>query len=362
MKLLNYIRGFRKGKEAHRLEKEAMQDTFLADAMDGYDSIGESQEKQIEQLRKRVTMRATRKKNYAIRWSAVACLLIGVCVGTYFLLQPGHLPEDTLVVMEEAASPIPVPDTPALPTVELVTPSVTKPAAPVVAKAVVPPVKEVVEELTVTAESRMEAMAAVPLSIKKEVSGRVTDKDGTPIIGASIAVKGTNLGTISDLDGKFTLDMGDGKELVVNYIGYESMTLPVDSGKNMLIAMNDDQQTLDEVVVVGYRTSKKNRLIGSVTTKSSKEQSKAMKQQPVIGWKAYRKYLKEELERPTDGPCAGVGGKVILTFRVAENGEPVDIKVKKSLCPDADEAAINVLEDGPNWTLGTELVEITIKF
>lgn len=55
MELLNYIRGLRQGKEAHRLEKGVMQNPFLAYAMDGYDSIGESQEKQIELLCRRVT-------------------------------------------------------------------------------------------------------------------------------------------------------------------------------------------------------------------------------------------------------------------------------------------------------------------
>lgn len=54
MKLLDYIRGTRKGKEAHRLQKEAMRDPFLADAMDGYDSVGENQEYQIEILRRRI--------------------------------------------------------------------------------------------------------------------------------------------------------------------------------------------------------------------------------------------------------------------------------------------------------------------
>ena len=54
MKLLDYIRGTRKGKEVHRLQKEAMRDPFLADAMDGYDSVGENQEYQIEILRRRI--------------------------------------------------------------------------------------------------------------------------------------------------------------------------------------------------------------------------------------------------------------------------------------------------------------------
>ena len=65
MKLLDYIRGTRKGKEAHRLQKEAMCDPFLADAMDGYDSVGENQEYQIEILRRRIRGKAKRKRNHA---------------------------------------------------------------------------------------------------------------------------------------------------------------------------------------------------------------------------------------------------------------------------------------------------------
>lgn len=72
MKLLDYIRGTRKGKEAHRLQKEAMRDPFLADAMDGYDGAGESQEQQIELLRRRITMRVKRKQNHAFAWSVAA--------------------------------------------------------------------------------------------------------------------------------------------------------------------------------------------------------------------------------------------------------------------------------------------------
>lgn len=86
--------------------------------------------------------------------------------------------------------------------------------------------------------------------------GKVTDKNGEPLIGASIAVKGTNLGTLSDMDGKFILMMDSEKELVDDYIGYESMTLPANSGKNMLIAMNDDQQSLEEVVVMDHSAQK----------------------------------------------------------------------------------------------------------
>ena len=67
MKLLDYIRGLRKGKEAHRLEKESMKDPFLADAIDGYNQVEGNHEQRIEQLRIQISARSTKKRNtYAI--------------------------------------------------------------------------------------------------------------------------------------------------------------------------------------------------------------------------------------------------------------------------------------------------------
>lgn len=74
------------------------------------------------------------------------------------------------------------------------------------------------------------------------VKGRVIDKVGEPIVGATVTVRGTNNGTVSDVNGNFTLPMNDGKEITVNYIGYEPVILPADTSKEMLIAMNEDSR------------------------------------------------------------------------------------------------------------------------
>lgn len=366
MKLLNYIRGLRKGKEAHRLEKEAMQDPFLADAMDGYDSVGESQEKQIELLRRRVTVHATRRKNNAMRWSAVACLLIGLCVGTYFLLQPESLPQDALIAFEQTAPVVPVPEPTVPSAAEPAIPTAIKPAAPRVDKPTVSSAADAKLELMAVKTATKEAVTVNYLPVEvtsdsipdiREVHGKVTDKNGEPLIGASIAVKGTSLGTLSDMDGKFKLAMDSGKELVVNYIGYESMTLPVDSAKNVLIAMNDNQQALAEVTAVGYSAQKKQRITGSVSALKTIGTS-----QPIAGWKSFRKYLKNNLRRPTDAECAEVKGKVTLTFRINAKGRPESITIAKSLCSSADEEAVRLIKEGPDWTVGSKPVEIDINY
>lgn len=103
MKLSDYIRGFRKGKEAHRLEKEAMRDPFLADALEGYSRVESGADEQIELLRRRVNLRVTQKRRHTIVWSVAASLLIGVCIGSYFLLQENTLPDEARIAMEEVS-------------------------------------------------------------------------------------------------------------------------------------------------------------------------------------------------------------------------------------------------------------------
>lgn len=101
MKLLDYIRGLRKGKEAHRLEKESMRDPFLADAMDGYQQVEGNHEERIKELQNLITARSTKKRySYAITWSIAACLIIGIGISSYFLFLKNNMPEDTFIAKE----------------------------------------------------------------------------------------------------------------------------------------------------------------------------------------------------------------------------------------------------------------------
>lgn len=99
------------------------------------------------------------------------------------------------------------------------------------------------------------------------ISGKVTDKNSQePVIGASVLIEGTTNGTITDVDGHFTLSNVPSKgTLVVSYIGYATQKLPVNGKTNFNIALAEDAETLDEVVVVGYGVQKKVNLTGSVS-------------------------------------------------------------------------------------------------
>lgn len=93
------------------------------------------------------------------------------------------------------------------------------------------------------------------------ISGKIVDaEDGSPIIGASIIIKGTQLGTVSDIDGYYSITLPqDHRQLSFAYIGYQTQTRTATPGSTLNIRMKEDEQRLDEVTVVGYGTSKKGR-------------------------------------------------------------------------------------------------------
>lgn len=109
-----------------------------------------------------------------------------------------------------------------------------------------------------------EPAAAVSQQQTNEVSGIVRDATGEAVIGASVVEKGTNNGIITDLDGKFTLKVKSGAVLEISFIGYKTQTVEAVPGKTLQITLQEDSETLEEVVVVGYGSMRKKDLTGSV--------------------------------------------------------------------------------------------------
>ena len=377
MRLSDYIQGLRKGKEAHRLEKESMKDPFLADAIDGYNQVEGNHEQRIEQLRIQISARSTKKRNtYAIIWSVAACLVIGFGISSYFLFLK-ETPEPVIpIIPQKEIALVPTKtktdSTPISPVSmkqadkkDIIAKSRTTISKPPSVPITTMPMEEETSDQMVAAtdeEVIMTTGASDPESVKKMriakmaviptndiIKGKVTDQKGEPLIGASVMYKGTNIGTVTDVNGEFSLlKKAENKQLTAQYIGYDPVEVPVDTSRTMLITMNEDQKGLSEVVVMGYGVNKK----------ANKDNTP----QPVDGKRKYQKYLKENLVRPTDETCAQVKGKVVLTFLVNRDGRPFHIKVKKSLCESSDKEAIRLVQEGPDWTYGNKQAEVTVKF
>jgi len=97
------------------------------------------------------------------------------------------------------------------------------------------------------------------------VSGTVTGDDGEPLIGVNVMVKGTTYGTITDFDGSYSLNAKPEDVLVFSYVGFMETEMPVGNQEDISLKMGADAQTLDEIVVIGYGTSKKSHLTGAIS-------------------------------------------------------------------------------------------------
>lgn len=122
-----------------------------------------------------------------------------------------------------------------------------------------------------------------------------------PVIGANVMVKGTTNGTITDMDGKFSLEVEDGAVLQVSYIGFANQEIKVGNQTSLSIAMKEDAEALDELVVVGYGVQKKANLTGSVSTV---------------------KYGQELENRPITDPSQALSGKTTGVWVSQNSGAP----------------------------------------
>ncbi|WP_240054082.1 SusC/RagA family TonB-linked outer membrane protein, partial [Bacteroides cellulosilyticus] len=106
----------------------------------------------------------------------------------------------------------------------------------------------------------------------KTITGTIVDSSGEPVIGASIVVKGTTNGTITDVDGNYSLsNVPENSTVSISYIGYQPLSYPASSKELSRVILKEDAEMLDEVIVVGYGTTKKANLSGAVDQISSKE-------------------------------------------------------------------------------------------
>jgi TonB-dependent SusC/RagA subfamily outer membrane receptor len=179
----------------------------------------------------------------------------------------------------------------------------------------------------------------------RTISGRVLDKDGSPLPGVSVMVANKNYGAQTDANGQFKIRASNQDELMLGYIGYESKRLKVKGKDSLNISLNPSSASLSEVVVTGYGNPK----------------NEAESARPQNGWRKFNQYLKENAK-----PVNGKTGVVRLSFVVNANHTLSDFKILKSLNPETDKAAIKLIQDGPDWLPNTnakpETVRLRIRF
>ncbi len=125
--------------------------------------------------------------------------------------------------------------------------------------------------LAAIGKSSTDREVVAEITQQKKVTGVVMDKAGVPIIGANVLVKGTTNGTITDMDGHFSLEAPTNATLQISYIGYRTQDVVVGNQNSLSVRLLEDTEALDEVVVVAYGTQKARSVTGSVSRLKEEE-------------------------------------------------------------------------------------------
>lgn len=179
------------------------------------------------------------------------------------------------------------------------------------------------------------------------ISGTVLDQNGEPLIGVNVLVKGTNKGTSTDFNGEFSLeDVDENAVLVFSYIGYQTAEVSVGGKSSISVTLAEDLQTLDEVVVVGYGTTKKSDLTGAVSSIKSEQISAYPASSGVQAMQGRAAGV--QIQSNNGAPGAGLKVRIRGGTSINANSDPifvVDGFVGGSMPPPEDIASIEVLKD-----------------
>jgi len=382
----DYIQGQRHGKKANQLERQAMDDPFLQDAIDGFDSVEGDHLSVIEKLENRVS--PTRKRISRPLWLWVAAAVIVLLIGIPLLLLPPG-PKEVVTVASTEKDQLNNEIAPAVALKDSVLVADNSVQSPVVAEESAESI-ESVAEITVNEETEG---ATVPpdLTTKPDLrrskdnseqllaTGRVVDETGEPVIGATIRLRNSNLGAVTDMEGRFSLNVPVNADstLLASFIGMKPKEIPVKENVGDITLQSDDL-ALNEVVVVAFGTQKKERIMGSVTRidsvlkKDAAEQTRAAgttdsitnrikatrTNRPTFGNEEFTGYFRENYDKKI---CEGQPVAFVVTFFIDTLGHPGSIHIKENTCPAMETEIKRLLLGSPLWSEGNREVTLKIK-
>ena len=418
MSIKDYIQGNRRGKDANWLEREAMNDPFLQDALDGIEAVSGNHVPIIERLENKFSRPSDvpqRNKMLFLYLSIAASILL--LIGLYVFWEKTDNTKQTIAMLQ--------PDENENKKVVEVEPSITQPVQKeklqqevlVIAKTT-PKVKQ-----TPTSPSKnfekdesLEVPAAIVADVEAIVSdsftersvkitaektpqmirGKVVDEAGKPLDFVSVLVKEfPSAGTYTDDAGNYTITVpAEGQTLAIGFIGYIPQEVAIGTRSTINIALESDavqfsetvvtamgikrtekslsyavsavskndtdarvserETALNKVVVVEYDTKRKSSIIGSAAAVSKNDADSR-----AFGEKEFRKWCQEKADKNI---CEGKDATVKLSFFIDETGKPTEIEYKSYSCEDAKDEIENLLISSPAWTKTNRKISMTIKW
>jgi TonB family protein len=214
---------------------------------------------------------------------------------------------------------------------------------------------------------------ATPSKKKVKVAGKVVEeKNGNPLSGVSVIVRGTSNGTLA-IDGKFSIDCNEGDVLMFSYVGMQtqSVIVPEAGSESMVISMKEEVQNLEEMVIVGYASNGEGTVLDGKTHKKVEQVTEihtpkdengerlifqVVEEMPSFpgGMNECMMFLAKNMRYPVAAQKAKIEGRVIVQFVVDRDGSIKDTQVVRSVSPELDAEAVRVVSSMPKWNPGKQ--------
>jgi len=197
---------------------------------------------------------------------------------------------------------------------------------------------------------------------KFKLSGTVVEAErkNVPVMGASVLIKGTTMGTLTDMDGKFTLSVKKGDVIQVSFVGYQTQSVVVKDESPLTILMRDDVQPMEEMVVVAQTPKEEVKYTKVEVEETEEPQEKVIfqvvEEMPEFqgGMGEAMKFLAKNIKYPVAAQQAKIEGRVIVQFVVERDGSISDVHTLRGVNPDLDAEAIRVVSLMPKWKPGKQ--------
>ena len=378
--------------EMHAIEKAALQDPFLAEALEGYiytdtpvKDIDELKEKLLQKKKKKNVLLVIQKQNVWLRIAALFILIAGI---GYFAYQLNFNKENnTLAKKEERqdlkndTKQIITPKTDSINTQYDIVASPEKPTEPINKEN-----KKIEKDTKINSETAIEntqddllkkSVQTTPgpdakrdyfISPEKNlIKGHIVDSLGKPVQYAIIKDRNAKTIITSDSTGRFKMKANDSSLTAdISAPGYKTKEKFLNDKTEQVIVMDHDNRRMEEVVVTANGTRRQKKSLGNSSILQGKVPGVIVSDsnpQPIVGWQEFNQYVKENIKIPVDNEGKNYSGKVTLSFEINKRGNAKKIKVEQPLCKQCDEEAIRLLMQGPKWKyINSERQKVTIEF
>lgn len=391
-----YLHGNRKGKAANRMEREALSDPFLFEALEGLTSTPGDPLDGLIRLERQLNERARSSRKQKRTWMYIAAsFAILLACGTLWFTRQEKTFDAPVMAVAQLSDSVKIKERAVLTlecdkTIDLSDKMDSLIVRQSDRKQLLPLADNVVRRKDSVREMMMEEVAEQKISlasvqiedtsrltirkmkvVNNHVSGTITDEKGNPLPGVTVILSGSSMGDATDVNGHFGLDLPTSEGLLTfSFVGMKSQNILVKAGDKLQVKMEEEAEGMNETVVTGYGVTKKQEVemsnikirgVSAITSRQNVALDTLVSKDDILH---FNQYMEKALRYPKADLDSNKMGSVIFSFELNRKKVPSRIRIEDGFSKESNKEVIRLLAEGPKWenTLSGKRIQASIHF